>query len=327
MAMDAQVVDTIMWQAAQLQLDEIKARLAALERKAGEGGGNPVVNQQTTRPAESCAVEVAPSPAPSASEIPAWVPSAEEIIRAARAVSETGRALDDPMSENLLAQAESTRRLIASRAPRPSTVSVEEMAERLYGVFHHAPLDLPWTDLGSYIKSYWLTLARSALSALPASEAPQPSRVKPSFHAGIGGLQINDVMSDATERPVGFIGWSIVDAMRKHVEEQPSRAAQPAPAATTDEGEDPGWLYDQLQEYAAAARSDHSAERTKRMVRVDSAIRRRLSSSRTPRVDVRRLLIDYWNESSGRSSEPSSFYIGTMTAALKAQGVQTKETK
>lgn len=52
--------------------------------------------------------------------------------------------------------------LRASRAPRPS-ITVEEMAEKLYRIHHHDPLDLPWTELGSYIRGYWLALARAAL--------------------------------------------------------------------------------------------------------------------------------------------------------------------
>lgn len=103
----------------------------------------------------------APSTASPAGDVPEWLATiTDDDLRAAfmaTASSETAWA--------------AVRRLIASRAPRPAPQpSVEEMAERLYGVNHHVPLDLPWTDLGTYIKSYWLSLARAALSALPASE-------------------------------------------------------------------------------------------------------------------------------------------------------------
>lgn len=99
-------------------------------------------------------------------------------------------------------------------------------------------------------------------------------------------------------------------------EEKYRRLALLRPASTPDEGEDPGWLYDQLQEYAAAARADHSAERTRRMVRVQLAVQRRLSSSRPPRVDVRMLLASYYGE------DPFDRNVDRMTAALKSQGVE-----
>jgi hypothetical protein len=63
-----------------------------------------------------------------------------------------------------LAQAEATRRLIASRAPRP--VSVEEMAERLLNaqLKHYGLSPRAWAQVGEEERAYWLALARAALA-------------------------------------------------------------------------------------------------------------------------------------------------------------------
>ena len=93
-----------------------------------------------------------------------WVPSAEELIQCARAANEVPRDPSEPISKNLLAQAEATRRLIASRAPRP--VSVEEMAERLLNaqIKHYGLSPRAWAQVGEEERAYWLALARAALA-------------------------------------------------------------------------------------------------------------------------------------------------------------------
>lgn len=92
-----------------------------------------------------------------------WVPSAEELIQCARAANEVPRDPSEPISKNLLAQAEATRRLIASRAPRP--VSVEEMAERLLNaqLKHYGLSPRAWAQVGEEERAYWLALARAAI--------------------------------------------------------------------------------------------------------------------------------------------------------------------
>lgn len=71
-----------------------------------------------------------------------WVPSAEELIQCARAANEVPRDPSEPISKNLLAQAEATRRLIASRAPRPAP---QPSVEQGYGSIFAACADrLAW---------------------------------------------------------------------------------------------------------------------------------------------------------------------------------------
>lgn len=236
------------------------------------------MGRATTNTGEGATVERAPdaekaprcpSPAPSASEIPAWVPSADEIAE----LLQSDRALGEPDD---YARADKLRRLIASRAPRastrrlsghcpycswmgsprstiaeidadaishaetcavnprrelerrlaelesaprPSTVSVEEMAERLYEANRALPTwerNPSTCELTQKARDYFRSLARSALSALPASEAPQPSRAADPLVVAAHSAELSDLDNRVSKL------------------EQPSRAAQPAPASTPD---------------------------------------------------------------------------------------------
>ena len=159
-------------------------------RSTHQRGGQAVDPDRPTRKLEA-GVKPGPSPASPASEIPAWVPPLHECCAEAHEAEASTPNRDmrtdifDPKRNKVIAQTygwersiEAVRRLIASRVPRASTVSVEEMAERLrdaWASFHGVRKE----GYANVNVEYWTALARSALSALPASEAPQPSPTWP----------------------------------------------------------------------------------------------------------------------------------------------------
>lgn len=102
----------------------------------------------------------------------------------------------------------------------------------------------------------------------------------------------------------------------------------PAPAPASSEA-CPSWV-PSVEEIAAAWRGEDDGSALTIGEQARAKRTRRLVASRAPRpseVDVRRLLLDYWNAMHGCSSEPDPGHLketsAAMTAALAAQSIPT----
>lgn len=159
-----------------LSADQVAVNAARANENTGEDASTRKGDGATAR---AVGVEVPACDGPSTSSpaspasVPEWVPSASELFKA--------RSSAKPY-EDFEAGWEAVRRLIASRAPlHAPQPSVEEMAERLYE--EDIKYDIKyggvggrfWMVLTSEERAYWLALARAALSALPAPDAPKPA--------------------------------------------------------------------------------------------------------------------------------------------------------
>ena len=201
--------------------DGLEKRIEELERATTNTGEETATHEgaDTQGPASAPPLsEKTSSPAPSASEIPAWVPSVGEIVGCMWIQAPAGGFRMPSVTE-----IEAVRRLIASRAPRASTVSVEEMAERLYEANRALPTwerNPSTCELTQKARDYFRSLARSALSALSASEAPRgPANGGKDFHGNFHGT-----LTAAPEAPQP--SREDIEWMNAPMGPQPSRAAQ-----------------------------------------------------------------------------------------------------
>lgn len=146
------------------------------------------------------------------------------------------------------AREELARLLLASRAPRPtlnlrtatpesapraSTVSVEEMAERLY-LEHTVECEIPyeWPSLMPEAADYWLTLASSALSALPARQIADMTNVYVCQQCGKAG-QVDRALPASEERPRLSDRYRLCARCAAPDAEEIPASEAPQPASTT----------------------------------------------------------------------------------------------